>query len=165
MFGRTRSAPAPVSLSQAVRDVAENPGPEHQWTLVGALAKADALILMKVPADAPDSGDGTTGADNTDVATAVAPDGRSFLQAFTDVATAQAKFPTATFLSVAPEVAFRMSIANGNQGLLITGPGGDDCWAAVTAEGIAGLLNFEPEAPIGVMGMLRRGRARKASRL
>lgn len=140
MLGRRRKgAPEPVPLDVAVREVAACPCPRHHEGLAAALRAADELILRVVDGAPP-----AQGAAEVQVATAVAPNGSSFLHAFSDLESASARFPGASFVGVAPEAAFRMSILNGNQGLLVSTSGDDDPWAAVTVDGIARLLGLEP---------------------
>lgn len=137
MLGRRRRAAlAPVSLGGAVRAVAACPCGLHHEGLATALRAADELIIRVV-----DPGDpGLTEGDEIQIATAVAPNGSSFLHAFTDREAAQARFPEARLVGVTPETAYRMSITNGNQGLLLSTSGDDEPWAALTVDGIARLL-------------------------
>ena len=145
MLGRKRKAPPePVPLGDAVRDVAACPCPRHHESLADALGAADQLILRLVGDPGPtDVSAGSVEGGEIQVATAVAPNGSSFLHAFSDIEAASARFPDARFVGVAPEDAFRLSILNGNQGLLVSTSGEDDPWAAVTVDGIARLLGLE----------------------
>lgn len=127
-----------MPLDEAVRGVAACPCDRHQDSFVAALSAVDELILriMDPAGPAPKvAGEG----DDVQVATAVGPDGRSFLHAFTDVEAAQAIYPDGSFIGVAAQSAFRMSLSNGNDGLLVTA-GADDAWAAVTADGVTKLI-------------------------
>jgi hypothetical protein len=140
-----------VSLSDAVLGVAECPCATHQGSLVASLEAADQLIL-RVTESTSRLGEGggvhvVGDGEEVKVATAVAPDGRSFLHAFTDLDAAQAAFSDAWFIGVAAQTAFRMAVSNGNQGIFISTNGGDDAWAAVTAEGIARLIKEPPAEP------------------
>lgn len=138
MLRRKRTRPVPVvPLAEAVRGVAACPCALHQDSFVASLAAADQLYLRVMdPADDRDVADD----DQVEVATAVNADGTTFLYSFTDLVAAQASNPGARFVDVQPRTAFRMSVSNGNQGLLVTTAGPDDSWAAVTADGIARLL-------------------------
>jgi len=131
-----------VPLGDAVRNVAACPCARHHESLAAALAAAEELILQvtssseEVP---PQGAHEVAGlAEEIHVATAIAPSGRRFLHVFTDLEAAGARSPEASFVSVAPAVAFRMSVADGNEGLLVSAVGGDE--VIVTADGIARLL-------------------------
>ena len=143
MLRRKRKGPAPVvPLVDAVRGVAACPCGLHQDSFVASLAAADRvyLRLMDPAAPVPADGEAEGLGDQVEVATAVDPQGVSFLYAFTDLEAAQGSNPDARFVSVAPEVAFHLALSNGNQGLLVTTAGPRDDWAAVTADGVARLL-------------------------
>ncbi len=149
MLPRRRKEPPfpPMALDEAVRGVAACPCARHQDSFVAALGATDELVLrLTGPAASADDGEILT------VGTAVN-DGRSFLHAFPNVEVAEAAFPDASFKSVDAQVAFRMALSGGNEGLLVTA-GGDDAWAAVTADGVVRLIDAEPPpTPAG-----RRGR-------
>lgn len=138
MLGRKRNRPAPVvALADAVRGVAACPCAMHQESFVASLSAAPQLYLRLMD---PASGGDPAAIDRVEVATAVNNDGSTFLYSFTDLAAAEASNPGARFIPVDPHTAFRMSVANGNQGLLVTTAGPSDAWAAVTADGISRLL-------------------------
>ncbi len=142
MLGRRKKALDPVPLGDAVREVAACPCARHHESLVAALCAADELILRVTDSSQtmPDyGGRHVVGeGEQIQVATAVAPNGRSFLHAFCDLEAASGRFPEARFVGVAPQAAFRMSTSNGNAGLLVSAAGPDD--VMVTADGIARLL-------------------------
>jgi hypothetical protein len=131
--------------------VAICPCTRHQDAFVAALRSAEQLFLYVTEAAVPVHGDGdlhmVEAGDEIKVASATAPDGRTFLQAYTDLETGRARFPDAPFISVDAQVAFRMSVSNDNAGLLLSTSGEDHPWAAVTAEGINELLT--PDRPDG----------------
>ncbi len=137
MLGRRRKPPL-VPLADAVREVAACPCAAHQDSLAASLAAAEELVLRVMGDPADDAVDVT--ADEVQVATAIAPNGRTFLHAFTDVEAAEVKYPGGSFVGVATQTALRMSLSNGNEGLLVTAAGPDDPWAAVTADGVVRLL-------------------------
>jgi len=128
-----------MPLDEAIRCVAVCPCARHQDSFVAALSAADELILRVMEPVGPGPKDAEE-SDGIQVATAVGPDGRSFLHAFADIEAAQATYPDGSFIGVAAQAAYRMSLANGNEGLLVTATGADDAWAAVTADGIAKLI-------------------------
>ena len=137
MLGRKRNRPAPVvPLTDAVRGVAACPCAMHQESFVASLSAAPQLYLRVMDP----SVEGRAGDDQVEVATAVNDDGSTFLYSFTDLAAAEASNPGARFIAVERRAALRMSVTNGNQGLLVTTAGPDDSWAAVTADGITRLL-------------------------
>jgi len=128
-----------VPLDEAVRGVAACPCARHQESFVAALAAVDELILRLMdPVGSVTEGVGEGG--DIHVATAIGPDGRSFLHAYTNLEAAQASCPGGTFITVGAQSAFRMAVAHGNQGLLVTATGSGDAWAAVTAEGLSTLI-------------------------
>ncbi len=133
-----------VPLDEAIRGVAACPCARHQDGFVAALGSADELVLQVTESTVPlPAGGGAREVaedEQIKVATAVDPDGRSFLQTYTDLAAGQALHPDAWFVRVGAQAAFRMALSNGNEGLLVTASGADDAWAAVTAEGVVRLM-------------------------
>ena len=143
MFRRKRAKkPEILPLDDAVRAVAGCPCPEHQEGFAIALGAADQVFLRVMGSGATPDGtlDLAAAGEEIQVATAVAPNGRSFLQAFPDLDAARGKYPEGSFLAVAPKVALGMCLGNGNEGLLVTAAGPDDPWAALTADGVIRLL-------------------------
>ena len=143
MFGRKRAKKREaLPLDDAVRAVADCPCPEHQEGFATALGAAGQVLLRVMGPVATTDGtlDLAAAGEEIQLATAVAPNGRSFLQAFTDLDAAKAKYPDGSFLAVAPKVALGMCLGNGNEGLLVTAAGPDDPWAALTADGVVRLL-------------------------
>jgi hypothetical protein len=134
-----------VPLGQAAREVAACPCAGHHANLASALAAADELILRVVASSAPlpeAGGRHVVGeGEEIQVGTAIAPNGRSFLHVFSDVEAASARYPLASFVGVAPGAAFRMALADGNEGILLSA-GGDD--VVVTSEGVARLRGDAP---------------------
>jgi hypothetical protein len=127
-----------MPLDEAVRGVAACPCYRHQDSFVAALGETDELVLRLTGPTAPiDDGEILT------VGTATN-EGRSFLHAFTDMDAARATFPEASFKAVKAQVAFRMALSGGNEGLLVTAGGGEDAWAAVTADGVVRLIDEPP---------------------
>jgi len=122
--------------------VASCPCPRHHESLAASLAAADELLLQVTSSTGtlPEEGGLHVVAEGEEiqVATAVAPNGRSFLLAFTDLEAAAARSPGACYVGMAPQAAFRISVADGNEGLLVSAPGGDE--VLVTADGVARLL-------------------------
>ena len=134
----------PMPLDEAVRGVAACPCLRHQNGFVAALGAADDLLLQVTESSVPlpPGGGAHVVAEDEEVkvATAVDPDGRSFLQTYTDLEAGRARHPDAWFVSIAAPAVFRMAVSNGNEGLLVTASGADDAWAAVTADGVARLM-------------------------
>lgn len=145
MLRRRRKALGAVPLGEAVRAVAECPCARHHESLAASLGAADELLLRVIggePASV-EAGQPTVGVGSSvQVATAIAPNGRSFLHAFVDHEAARARSPEGRFVGVAPQVAFRMAVADGNEGLLVTATEADE--VIVTADGITRLLADEP---------------------
>jgi hypothetical protein len=127
-----RRALPTVPLGDAVRGVAECPCKTHQGALIQSLEATPELILRVLEVGLED--------EEVQVATAVSPDGKRFLHAFADRTTATEAHPEDTFIAVPAQRAFRMALANGNEGILITA-GGGDAWTAVTADGVTRLLD------------------------
>lgn len=139
---RRKRKPAPVvPLGEAVVGVAACPCNLHQDSFVVSLAAAGELILRVMDEADPDVEVALGGDEEVPVATAVAPDGKSFLQAFTDRAAAAATYPGARFVAVPPERAFRLALSNGTSGLLVRAGETGNAWAAVTADGLTRLLD------------------------
>jgi len=126
-----------------VGSAASCPCASHHESLAAALAAAGELILVVTSSSEPLPGHGgrheVGEGEEIQVATAIAPNGRSFLHVFTDVDAVAARSPEACFVGVAPPAAFRMAVADGNEGLLVSAPEGED--VIVTAEGVARLLD------------------------
>lgn len=138
---RRKRKPAPVvPLGDAVLGVAACPCNLHQESFVASLAATDELILRVMDESDPDVESALAGDDLIGVATAIAPDGTSFLQAFTDRGAAEATYPGARFVAVPPERAFRLALANDTSGLLVRAGETGAAWAAVTADGLTRLL-------------------------
>ena len=133
-----------VPLDVAVRGVAACPCARHQDSFVASLAAVDQLLLQVTESSVvlPAGGGEHVVAQGEEikVATAVADDGRTFLQSYTDLDAAQGRHPSSWFVSVPAQTAFRMAVSAGNEGLLVTASGADDAWAAVTAEGVVRLM-------------------------
>jgi len=72
------------------------------------------------------------------VATAIAPNGRTFLLVFTGMDAASARSPGGCFVGVGPQTVLRMGVADGKEGLLVSSSGDDE--VIVTAEGVSRLL-------------------------
>lgn len=136
-----------MPLDEAVQGVAACPCARHQDGFVASLAAVDELVLQVTESSVPlPSGGGAhvvAEGEEIKVATAVNPDGRSFLQTYTDLAAGRARHPDAWFVSVGAQVAFRMALSNGNEGLLVTASEADDAWAAVTADGVVRLMTVQ----------------------
>jgi hypothetical protein len=128
----------PMPLDEAVRGVAACPCIRHQAAFVAALEAAEELVVRLTgdPVLAP-------GGEVLTVGTALNED-RSFLHVFTDESAARAAFPDGAFRALPAQSVYRMALTGGNEGLLVTA-GGDDAWAAVTADGVTRLL----EGPTG----------------
>lgn len=129
----------PMPLDEAVRGVAVCPCIRHQAAFVAALEAADELVV-RLTGDPVRESEGEI----LTVGTAVNED-RSFLHAFTDEGAARAAFPDGSFRALPAQTVYRMALSGGNEGLLVTA-GGDDAWAAVTADGVVRLLAAEPPA-------------------
>jgi len=132
-------------LGDAVRGAAACPCASHHESLAAALTAADELILQVTSSSAPlpeEGGRHVVGeGEEIQVATAIAPNGRTFLHVFTDLEAASARSPGGCFVGVGPPTALRMAVADGKEGLLVSAPGDDD--VIVTAEGVGRLLGEE----------------------
>lgn len=130
-----------MSLGDAVRDVAGCPCARHHESLVAALGAADELVLRVVESTRPlpERGGRHVVAEGEEIqaATAVAPNGRSFLLVFPDLEAGMARYPDAAFVGVSASAGFRMAVTNGNEGMLVSAEGAED--VIVTAEGIGRL--------------------------
>ena len=128
-----------MPLGDAVRAVADCPCAKHHESFVAALAAADELILRVTESTGrlPEGGGRHVVAEGEEIqaATVVAPNGRSFLLVFTDLAAGLARFPEASFVGVPARSALRMAVTNGNDGLVVSAEGADD--VIVTTDGIA----------------------------
>ncbi len=103
---------------------------------------ADELILRVTASSGPLPAHGgrhvVSEGEEIQVATAVAPNGRTFLHVFTDLDAAAARAPAGSFVGVGPKAALRMGVADGKEGLLVSSSGDNE--VIVTAEGVSRLL-------------------------